>query len=218
MIPLNRLICDLIEEITDKSTSSLVDLMWGKENVSEFKLADKSKVTVNQARNMLYKLNSHNLVQFTRRKDKRKGWYIYYWTFDIIKALDFLISLKQEKANLLENKLRLKQVEDYFVCPNKCVTLKYAAAMEREFRCPECGELLNKLDAKKQISSIKKQIKLLREELEVGKEYLRQEIERLEKKKIRMEKRSKNKIKHKMEAKKKLKYKGKKKKPKKGRR
>ncbi len=216
MISLNKLVEDVIEEITDKNTSSLVNLMWGKENVSEFKLADKLRVTVNQVRNMLYKLNSHSLVQFTRRKDKRKGWYIYYWTFDIKKSLDFLINLKQERINMLENRLRLKQVEDYFTCSNKCTTLKYASAMENEFRCPECGELLNKLDVKKQISSIKKQILLLNKEVEAGKEYLRQEIEKAEKRRIRMEKRSKNKIKHKKKANKKIKPKAKKK-PKKGR-
>lgn len=205
MIPLNKLITDLIKEISDKDIVSLVDLMWGKENISEFKLADKMKITVNQIRNMLYKLNSHSLVQFTRRKDKRKGWYIYYWTFDIKKSLDFLIGLKQERITILENKLKMKQIDDYFICPKKCVTLKYASAMEQEFKCPECGDLLLRLDVKKQISAIKKQIKQLELELEMGKEYLKQEIEKAEKKKSRMETRAKNKSKKKSKIQKKTK-------------
>ena len=84
---------DLVIEIAGPEVVALVELLYGKENVSEFKLADKLELTVNQARNMLYKLHSHNLVSFIRKKDKRKGWYIYYWTLDLRRMLVFLVSL-----------------------------------------------------------------------------------------------------------------------------
>ena len=183
MIPLNKLINDLIENISGKGVVSLVELMWNKENISEFKLADKLGVTVNQTRNMLYKLNSYNLVDSIRKKDKRKGWYIYYWTFNLHKVLVLLITLKKEKIAFLENRLKQKQVRDYFGCPKKCVTYKYDTAMEYKFECPECGSMLERLDTKKQVSVIKRRINTLKKELEAGKEYLEKEVQRLEKKK-----------------------------------
>ena len=80
-------VADLVEEIAGKDVIELVELIKGKEHVSEFKIADKLGVTVNQVRNMLYRLYSYNLVSFIRKKDKKKGWYIYYWTFDQKKVM-----------------------------------------------------------------------------------------------------------------------------------
>ena len=99
----NKLIEDLVKEVVGDEAVRLVDLIKGKKNVSEFKIADKLKITVNQVRNILYGLNSRSLVTFTRKKDKKKGWYIYYWTFDEKKARDVIIEIK-EKRNQLLNK------------------------------------------------------------------------------------------------------------------
>ncbi len=228
MISLNKLIYDFVDKLSDKDITPLIDLLWNKENVSEFKLADKLETTVNLVRNMLYKLHSKGLVWFIRKKDKRKGWYIYYWTFDLKKALELLIIIKGERIKLLEVKLNQRQIDEYFSCPNKCVTFKYSTAMEYDFKCPECGNILKRLDVRKQIAQIKKEIKILYREVEDSKIYLREEIDKIEKKKIRAEKRAlkkrTKKVKRKgkkrgrkKKIKKKIKKKGKKKVKKKGR-
>ena len=50
----------------------IVDLLYGKANVNEFLIAKKLNVTINQARNILYKLGDEGLVSFIRKKDKKK--------------------------------------------------------------------------------------------------------------------------------------------------
>lgn len=195
MNPLNELIGSLIEKLAGRESVSLVNLMWNREDINEFKLADKLKLTVNQVRNMLYKLHSHDVVSFIRKKDKKKGWYIYYWTFDLKKALDLLKLLNRNKIQDLEEKIARRQTEDYFACPEKCVVFKYPSAMESEFKCPECGNVLQRLDTKKEVIQIKKEINRLRESLGDVDVYLASEISRLEKRKARIEKKPKKKIK-----------------------
>ena len=58
----------------------LIKELTGRENVSEFELATKTKKDIKIVRKMLYLLYNQNLISFTRKKDKQKGWYIYYWT------------------------------------------------------------------------------------------------------------------------------------------
>ncbi len=58
----------------------LVKEMIGRSNVSEFDLAKRAKKDIKVIRKQLYILHTNNLVGFTRKKDKIKGWYIYYWT------------------------------------------------------------------------------------------------------------------------------------------
>ncbi|MEK6836001.1 MAG: hypothetical protein AABX55_03200, partial [Nanoarchaeota archaeon] len=85
-----QILQDFVNEVAGKDAVKLVNLMKERENISEFELAEDLKLNVNQVRNLLYKLNSFNLTYSTRRKDKDKGLYIYYWTFNFKHARDLL--------------------------------------------------------------------------------------------------------------------------------
>jgi len=76
---------NFVESIAGKDAVKLLGLLKERENISEFKLAEDLKININQVRNLLYKLNAYNFVYSTRRKDKDKGLYIYYWTFNFKK-------------------------------------------------------------------------------------------------------------------------------------
>ena len=72
----------VVGDVVGADVISLVRSLKNKKNVSEFKIAETLKQEVNITRNMLYRLYDANLVTFIRKKDKVKGWYIYYWTFN----------------------------------------------------------------------------------------------------------------------------------------
>ena len=159
------LIEELVKEVAGEDTLVLVRLILGKENVSEFKIAEKLNITVNQVRNMLYRLNEHDLVSFTRKKDKEKGWYIYFWTFDIPKARHLIIERKQRKIADLKKTIAEETTTAFFVCPNKCVRIPTEQALELEYKCPICGALLKEEDTKQLIEKAKEKIEKLRAEL-----------------------------------------------------
>lgn len=159
------LIEELVKEVAGDDTLVLVRLILGKENVSEFKIAEKLNITVNQVRNMLYRLNEHDLVSFTRKKDKEKGWYIYYWTFDIPKARHLIIERKQKKIADLKKMIAEETTTTFFVCPNKCVRIPTEQALEIEYKCPICNSLLKEEDTRQLIEKAKEKIEKLRAEL-----------------------------------------------------
>ena len=63
----------LVKELTGEDTLKVFRLLQNRRNASEFKIAEKLDLTVNQVRNLLYKMNEHNLVTSTRKKDKKKN-------------------------------------------------------------------------------------------------------------------------------------------------
>lgn len=196
---LDKIIDDLIIEITGKEVVPLVSLLKNKSDVSEFKLADKLKITVNQVRNMLYRLNNHNLVDFTRQKDKAKGWYIYFWTFNIKLAKQLAVTLKNNKMSILRKRLEKESNEIYFACPSGCVRFDSTNSMEYQFKCPECGKILMKEENKKNVDKISKDIlniendlKELRELEDRQQKLLNRRLER-EKQKEKEKKQVKNK-------------------------
>ncbi len=156
----------LVSELAGKDCIELARLIIaGKENVSEFKLADLLGITINETRHLLYKLQKYNLVTSTRKKDKKKGWYVYYWTFNFVNAKSLLKSLKEDKLLDLRKRLLQQETEDFYTCSKKCRKLSLESSMEYNFKCPECDSLLKEVNKEKVIDHIKKEINILEQEL-----------------------------------------------------
>jgi len=75
---LKNLLEETVEIVIGKQAEGIVDLLDGKKYVNEFIIAKKLGITINQARNILYKISDQGLVSFIRKKDKKKGWYTYF--------------------------------------------------------------------------------------------------------------------------------------------
>jgi transcription initiation factor TFIIE subunit alpha len=156
---------DVIVEVAGPDVVPLIKLLKNKRNVSEFKLAESLRLEVNMVRNMLYRLYDSNLVSFIRKKDKKKGWYIYYWTFDI-KRIKYLTNfLKVKRLAKLRERLKREQEGNFYVCQDKCVRLDFDQAMNFHFKCPECGKLIAQEDNTEKIAAIEKEIAGLEEDL-----------------------------------------------------
>jgi len=164
MIP-DQILNEIIEEIAGSDVLPLVQILKGKVNVSEFKMAEKLEVTVNHVRNMLYRLSAHDVMDWTRKKDKEKGWYVYFWTLNMLKLRDLTVKIKIDRVEKLELRLKNEQSTDYFRCPDKHIRASLTSAMEQEFKCPECGLHLEREDNKKTIETIQRTITRLNEEI-----------------------------------------------------
>ncbi len=156
---------ELVREVAGEDTVKLVGLLRDKENVSEFKIAEKLRLTVNTVRNMLYRLQAHNLVTSIRKKDKKKGWYIYYWTFNSSQARSLVRIVKQRKLERFKERLQAELQQTFYVCPERCVRMKIENAMDYDFKCPECGVVLQEENNQRFIEKIQAKILELEEEL-----------------------------------------------------
>lgn len=148
----------------------LIQELMKKDNISEFDLATKIKRDIKVVRKMLYMLYNSNLVAFTRKKDKIKGWYIYYWTLVPDSVRFNYFKMIRERVAKLEEQLEQERRELFFVCPNKCTRLNFDQAMDFEFHCPECGQLINQDNSELKVEWILKEISLAEEELAKSKE------------------------------------------------
>lgn len=156
---------EIIAGIIGQEGLPLVKLLYGKQNISEFDLAKKAKKDIKVIRRMLYVLYNYNLVGFSRKKDKEKGWYIYYWTL-LLENIKFLYyKKKRERLGKLEEELETENKELFFICPGNCVRLNFDEGMDFEFHCPECGELISQDSSEKKIKGLVAEIHNIKEEL-----------------------------------------------------
>ena len=143
----------------------VVRYLKNNKNISEFKIAEVIKKEVNATRNILYRLYENNLVSFMRKKDKQKGWYIYYWTFDQKRVKYFVVYLKKKKLAKYKERIKREKIGNFFACRNKCIRLNFDQATDFEFKCPECGIVLDQDDNSKTIEKLEKDADALEKEL-----------------------------------------------------
>lgn len=162
----DKLVDEMIADMFGQELVPLVDLLKKEDNISEFKLADKLKLNINIVRNMLYKLNGSNFVFFTRKKDKQKGWYIYFWTLNRKHIMHLLYDYKKNKVQRLRLWLERENTSNFFVCPNECMRLNYEDALDSQFKCPECESIMSQeVASKDKIKFIKSEIERLEQEV-----------------------------------------------------
>ena len=152
------LIDHVVAELVGEEALPFVYYLRGKTKISEFVIAEELDVEIHRTRNILYRLLEHNIVYFTRKKDKIKGWYICYWDFNE-KIIPYLTDkIRQGKIEKLNERLTKEQENAFFLCRNACTRMAFESAIEYNFKCPECGKLMGQEDNTERIKKIKEEI------------------------------------------------------------
>lgn len=161
-----NLIETIIPELIGEEAVKLVKIMQKRKNISEFDLANMVKKDVNSVRNLLYKLFDHNLVSFTRKKDKKKGWYIYYCTLEEKRLPIIAKEMRQKKIEKIKDRIQREKSTLFYICPNKCVRLDFDQSANIQFKCPDCGTLMTQEDNSEKIRDLEQTLQGLEEKIQ----------------------------------------------------
>lgn len=169
---IERLLEQVIESIGGKAGMEVVNYIKDKKNVNEFLIAKKIKLAINQTRNVLYKLAESGLIAFTRKKDKRKGWYTYFWTFNLLKGYEIVEKTLLHKIDNLQKQLKHRETDRYYYCKNCHAELNEETALLHNFLCLECGEVYTVSESEKIVLELRNKIGKMQEELTTVKKLL----------------------------------------------
>ncbi len=177
---LKKFLKEIMVSIAGKSAEGIIDLLDGKKYVNEFIIAKKLELTINQTRNLLYKISDQGLVSFIRKKDKRKGWYTYFWRIEILKCLEFLRGDLINKMDQISHQIKSRETKEFYSCEKCNIEFNEENALIHNFMCNECGEILSRKDNTLVIKEHIKELDKLRRELALVQEEFRIEKEKLE--------------------------------------
>jgi transcription factor E len=228
---LDNFLREVVAIAVGKNSEEIANLLYSKKHVNEFLIAKKLDITINQTRNILYRLSDHGLVSSIRKKDKKKGWYTYFWRLEILKALEFLREQKRKRLMQMKNQIKNRETREFYICERCHIEVNEENALLHDFTCNECGDIFTRKDNSKILKELKKQsdkinqeIKLIEQEItkeeerigkvrlkELAKEKAEKAAKRAERKRKREREKKKAKKKPKKKAKKKVKKKVKKK-------
>ena len=152
---------DTVYAVAGDTGVKVIGFLGDKENVSEFLIADKLKLDMQTIRNTLYKLHTYTVATYIRKKDRQKGWYISYWTFNKRRIKELVEDMKKMQLEKLRERLEKEEANKgiFFICSKTCARLDFDKATEFDFKCPECGELLHQQENLRTIEHLKERIK-----------------------------------------------------------
>lgn len=189
---------DFLEEVVvivaGKPAEPIADLLNSSKHVNEFIIAKKLDLTINQTRNILYKISDFGLVSSIRKKDKKKGWYTYFWKIEILKSLEFLKAFVEKRMEQFNNQINSREMKTFYVCERCNLEFNEENAMHQEFVCPECGEVLALKDNTKLIKDLRRNYEKLNEKIETIDIEILKENEKLSKEKDKERKKEEKEI------------------------
>ena len=188
---LKDLLNEVIVLVAGKPAEPIADLLNSSKHVNEFLIAKKLSITINQARNILYKISNYGLVSSIRKKDKKKGWYTYFWRLEVLKALEFLREEKLKRTSQINNQIKNRESKEFYIC-NRCnIEINEETALLHDFTCNECGEIFSRKDNTKMLKDLKKSLEKLSSELVLINQEISQEKEKFEKVRVKQQKKEK---------------------------
>jgi len=136
------------------------------EDLTDERIAELSGVKLNIVRKILYILNENKLTEFQRVRDKRSGWYIYYWTETFSNLSNLLSERKDAVIDKLSIRMKFEDENFFFVCHNGCAgRFVFIDAMDLNFNFPNCdGGILGEERNTKKVNFLKETIIKIRNE------------------------------------------------------
>ena len=180
-----RFLKQVVEDLINKDSAEIIDLLAGKRHVNEFTIAKKLDLTINQTRNILYKLSDYGLVNSIRKKDKKKGWFIYSWTINPYQMLELLKENMKKKLGILNSQLKKRKNENYYFCETCSIEVNEEKALLENFTCVECYEVYELSNNREIIEDLERKIEKINRDMEqvsIEKDF---EAQKLEKKRTR---------------------------------
>ena len=164
---LNDLLKKAVVIVVGKPAEEIAVLIHSKRPVNEFNVAKKMDITINQTRNILYKLSDQGLVSSIRKKDKKKGWYTYFWKIEIMKTLIFLRKVLVKRIGQFQERIHSRESKQFFLCERCSIEFTEENALLRNFTCPECGGVFSVKDNTKVIRELNRHLERFNAELEL---------------------------------------------------
>ena len=197
-----ELLKDAIISVAGKNAEDVINYIDTKNYINEFLIAKKLGITINQLRNILYKLSDEGIVSSVRKKDKRKGWYTYFWKVEALRTLDFLKEILEKRVNQTIHQIDSRERRNFYVCETCNIEFNEENALLQEFTCSECGEVFAIKDNTRLLKELRKNFDKQKKGIQLIEEEISKEKEKLEKKREREIKKEKELIKKKLSEKK----------------
>ncbi len=154
-----------LKELLGDEGLDVIQVMSGSGIVDE-EIAERTGLKLNLVRKILYKLYDHRLASYIRTKDPEIGWYIYTWSLDLSRVFEIIQARKRKILEELNKRLEFEQNHVFFCCKMDDAKVPFDIASKNDFKCPQCGCIMDYMDNQQSIMSLQHEIGRLEREIQ----------------------------------------------------
>jgi len=125
------------------------------------------------------------LVSSIRKKDKKKGWFTYFWKIEALKSLEFLSQVLLKQIEQINYQINSRESKQFYICERCNLELAEEKALLCNFICNECGEVFKIKDNSKLLRDFKRNLEKIKNKLSLVNKEIEKEKEKIEKQKFK---------------------------------
>jgi len=158
---------DFLEKVGGQHAIQLVKICEKKgAPITDEEIGKKLPLKITEIRTILNRLHFRGIACYNKKRDTTTGWYSYTWEIAPKRVAELILEEQSEEISKLEQKADFEGGHAFFGCGKKrCEQLPFEIAAEYQFRCPECGGIMEAVDAKKRAKSLKRRVSTMRKEM-----------------------------------------------------
>lgn len=125
------------------------------------------ELKITEIRTILNRLHYRGIAQYQKTRDAKTGWYNYSWAISKQRILELILAEQGDGIGRLERKIEFEKNYAFFSCGVSCDSIPFEVAAEYNFKCPNCGRVMNAVDNKRVIGELRRKIRMMRSETEI---------------------------------------------------
>ncbi len=162
----DELFLNIVKILVGDEAVTIVSMLGSKPEATDEELATKLEIKLNIVRKILYKLYDYHLAVFRRIRDKKTGWFVYYWKLNPERIGDLVNNKKRAVLHKLKERLNYEKEHVFYQCLNGCPRFTFEDAMEVSFNCPKCSTALENISNENIIEILETNVEILEEDLQ----------------------------------------------------
>jgi transcription initiation factor TFIIE subunit alpha len=152
----------LINLLCGEDAVKVVKVLLNESEAVDELIAEKTSMRLNQVRRILYDLLDKHIVTYRREVDEEKGYFLYFWSLNKEGLREIVRERKRLVLNRLRERLQYEEQKVFFICPNGCGDrVPFEKAMDQQFKCLQCGAMLQSFDNQRMIEKLRAKIEAL---------------------------------------------------------
>jgi len=133
----------LVERLVDKDARKIFEALYEEgDELAEYDIVEKTGLRSSAVRRALNLLAEKGFVVYRKQRHPEKGRIVFYWKINYEGLPGVITSRKRAALEKLKALLEREEEVQYYVCPLDGTVYTFDEALEYNFTCPRCGNML----------------------------------------------------------------------------
>ena len=160
-------IIELARLVGGEDAARVMKLLLKKPGIVDEEIASRLKLDVREVRRILHRLNEFGILHYELARDKETEHRIFRWYVQQEQVIGLILTNMKKILDRLKEKLKAESENQFYWCGTLGhPRFLFSEAMDKLFKCPECGKPLEPHENSELVKALEWKIQEIEKALE----------------------------------------------------